>query len=385
MNPGRNFSAGLRRRSHEGIDRSPAHDENRVIVATIENAKKLAYPDFEILAVNNATNDKTVSIARAPSSPPLRRGRSHREGEGAVLAGEREIRAGGSRGRFFLPNPHAAAIFIRQDKLMDGNKDVGPVDPRIEAIWREVLTHGHRHNFAFLPGQPRCVTCSIPFKGIGGRILALTSGLRQSRKNPSICNLCDDTLPAGGAEVDVAVLFADVRGSTGLAERVGPTDFAGMLNRFYRAASEVLLSHHALIDKMVGDEVVAIFFPSNSPSYRADAVRAAAQILESVGFSATSSGWLPVGVGVHAGMAFCGRIGSGGVHDFTALGDTVNIGSRLQAQAKAGEVIMSEEIYREVANDFKDLESRTLEIRGREASLGVRVLRVGPPSTAGSR
>lgn len=261
---------------------------------------------------------------------------------------------------------------------MNANQDVRRNVPKIEAIWREVLTHGHRHNLAFLPGSPRCVTCSIPMKGIGGKILELTSGLHQSRKNPFLCNLCDDSLPQGGAEVDIAVLFADVRGSTGLAERVGPTEFAGMLNRFYHAASEVLLPYNAMIDKMVGDEIVAIFFPSSRPEYRANAVRAAAQILQSVGYSSTASGWIPVGVGVHAGMAYCGRVGSGEVHDFTALGDTVNIGARLQAQAKAGEVIMSEEIYREVANDLKDLESRTLEIRGREATLGVRVLKVGP-------
>ncbi len=68
-------------------------------------------------------------------------------------------------------------------------------------------------------------------------------------------------MPRGGAEVDIAVLFADVRGSTGLGERMGATAFAALLYRFYRTATDGLLAHNAVIDKMVGDEVMALFFP----------------------------------------------------------------------------------------------------------------------------
>ena len=77
-------------------------------------------------------------------------------------------------------------------------------------------------------------------KGLGGRIVHVTSGIHQSRKNPSFCNLCDDALPQGGAEVDIAVLFADLRGSTGLAEKLGPSAFADLLNRFYASASQAI-------------------------------------------------------------------------------------------------------------------------------------------------
>jgi class 3 adenylate cyclase len=250
------------------------------------------------------------------------------------------------------------------------------VDPQFEAVWRDVLTHGHRHRLSFLPGTMRCTGCNVAMKGIGGRIVQATSGIRQSRKNPNFCNLCDDALPQGGAEVDIAVLFADVRGSTGLAEKLGPSAFAALLNRFYDAASQALLPLNAMIDKMVGDEVVGIFFPNTGPGYRANAVHAAVRLLRLVGFGSPAGGWIPVGIGVNAGVAFAGRIGAGEVHDFTALGDTVNTGARMQAQALAGEIVMSQELYLEVEQEYPGLERRTFDIRGREAKLDGRVLKL---------
>jgi adenylate cyclase len=249
-------------------------------------------------------------------------------------------------------------------------------DPKAEAIWRDVLLHGHRHRLSFLPGSMRCTGCNIAMKGLGGRIVQATSGIHQSRKNPNFCNICDDALPHGGAEIDIAVFFADVRGSTGLAEKLGPSAFADLLNRFYAAASQALLPLNAMIDKMVGDEVVAIFFPNTGPAYRVSAVRAAVRLLHLLGYGSSGGGSIPVGIGVNAGVAYAGRIGSGEVHDFTALGDTVNTGARLQAQAAAGEIVMSEELYLEVQHDYPGLEPRTFDIRGRDAKLDGRVLKL---------
>jgi adenylate cyclase len=259
---------------------------------------------------------------------------------------------------------------------MAKTRDGKDVDPQFEAIWRDVLLHGHHHRLAFLPGFARCTGCNIAMKGIGGRIAQATMGIHPSRKNPNFCNICDDALPQGGAEVDVAVLFADVRGSTGIAEKLGPSAFAALLNRFYDAASHALLPLNAMIDKMVGDEVVGIFFPNTGPRYRANAVHAAVRLLQLVGYGSPAGGWIPLGIGVNAGVAFAGRIGSGEVHDFTALGDTVNTGARLQAQAEAGEIVMSEELYHEVEQEHPGLERRTFDIRGREAKLDGRVLKL---------
>lgn len=244
-----------------------------------------------------------------------------------------------------------------------------------EAMWREVLTHGHKGRWAFLPSNPRCAICFQPFRGLGGTALRVFTGYGPSRKNPNMCNLCDEGMPQGGAEVDVAVLFVDVRGSTALGERLGPTAFADLLNRFYGVATRVLIDNGATIDKMVGDEVMAFYIPSSGPRYRRDAVQAAEGLVRAVGYGGSSEPWLPVGVGVHAGLAFAGKIGTEGVHDFTVLGDTVNTAARLQAEAAGGEIILSEVIYQDVTDRYPDLEQRTLTLRGREEPISVRVLR----------
>lgn len=247
-------------------------------------------------------------------------------------------------------------------------------NPENEAIWREALTKRHKHPMAILPGAPRCVGCLIPFGGLGGPVTKVM-GRRPSRKNPNFCNLCDELLPSGGAEVDIAVLFADVRGSTGIAERLGPNAFAALLNRFYKAATDVLVPYNAIIDKMIGDEVMAFFIPARGPDYRRVAVTAACDLIEVVGFNKKKEPWLPLGVGVNAGPAFAGRVGTSEVHDFTVLGDTVNTAARLQAVAKAGEVVLSEDIYQEVANLHPDAEKRVVSLRGKEGPVTVRVIR----------
>lgn len=177
--------------------------------------------------------------------------------------------------------------------------------------------------------------------------------------------------------MDIAVLFGDVRGSTGLGERLDPSGYAELMNRFYHAATQVLLAHDAVIDKMVGDEVMALFIPGYcGPRYRRAAVEAAEDLVRAVGYGGRDEPWLPVGVGVHAGTAFVGNVGGSGVVDFTALGDTVNTAARLQAEAAAGEVVLSETLYPEVAGRHPSLKERRLTLRGREEPLSVRVLTV---------
>ncbi len=181
-------------------------------------------------------------------------------------------------------------------------------------------------------------------------------------------------LPPGGAEVDVAVLFADVRGSTELGESMGAGAFAAMLNRFYATASHALLDHNAMIDKMVGDEVMALFIQGpTGPDYRRQAVLGATALMRAMGYG-RGEPWLPIGIGVHAGPAYVGKVGTTDIHDFTALGDTVNSTARLQAEAQPGEVIISEELYADVASEFPDLERRSLEVKGKAEPIAVRVL-----------
>lgn len=237
--------------------------------------------------------------------------------------------------------------------------------------WQTILVDGHgsmnmaRRFWRHVPSAPRCKVCSSPFGGVGGRFFGMI-GWAPSRKNPNVCARCCDQMPAGGAEVDVAVLFADVRGSTGLAEGVGAGDYAKLLNRFYAAATEVILRHDGLIDKLIGDEAMALFIPGVAgPDYRRKALAAATELLQAVGYGSPEGPWLPVGVGLNAGHAYVGNVGSA-VVDFTALGDAVNVAARMQSNAKAGQLIVAADLLEGLGAELPGAQSLELEAKGRE-------------------
>jgi adenylate cyclase len=218
-----------------------------------------------------------------------------------------------------------------------------------------------RRLFKYLPSAPRCKGCNNPFGGIGGRLVGL-AGFKPSRKNPTVCSRCCDNLPAGGAEVDIAVLFADIRGSTELGERTPPADFARLLNRFYSVATDTLVRHDAVIDKLIGDEVMAFFVRGISgPEYRRRAAHAGLDLLRAVGYGTPEGPWLDLGAAVSAGVAFVGNVGSA-VVDFTALGDPVNVAARMQACAAGGELLVRAGVDDELVADAP---TRTLQLRGR--------------------
>jgi adenylate cyclase len=252
--------------------------------------------------------------------------------------------------------------------------DAAPVAP--QQRWNAVLTDGHaslvraRRLFRYLPSAPRCKMCNNPFGGPAGRLLA-AAGFSPSRKNPNLCSRCCDALPAGGSEVDIAILFADVRGSAALGRRGDATEFAALLNRFYIAATRTLLRHDAVIDKLIGDEVMAFFVRGISgPEYRSRAVAAGTDLLRAVGYGSQDGPWLELGVAVNAGVAFVGNVG-GSVVDFTALGDPVNVSARMQQHAAGGELLVASG----VADDLMmEAPRRQLGLRGYGSPLDAYVL-----------
>jgi adenylate cyclase len=190
-------------------------------------------------------------------------------------------------------------------------------------------------------------------------------GWAPSRKNPNVCARCCDQMPPGGAEVDVAVLFADVRGSTTLGEQVGASEFAALLNRFYATATEVILRHDGLIDKLIGDEAMALFIPGvTGPDYRRHALAAARELLQEVGYGSPEGSWLPLGVGLNAGQAYVGNVGTA-VVDFTALGDAVNVAARLQGSAGEGQLVVSADLLDDMEAELPRAQLRELDARGR--------------------
>jgi len=194
-------------------------------------------------------------------------------------------------------------------------------------------------------------------------------------KNPAICGYCFRELERrhGGAEIKLSLLFADIRGSTGLGESMDPEKFRRLMDRFYHAATDVLVAHDGIVDKFVGDEVVALFIPAlTGADHAGRAVAAARGLLAATGHHDRGGPWAPLGIGVHSGPAYVGSIG-GTVTDFTALGDTVNVTARLASEAAAGEILVSAEAAEKAELDAS-LETRHLTLRGRTQPLDVRVL-----------
>ena len=205
-------------------------------------------------------------------------------------------------------------------------------------------------------------------------------GKRPSDKNPTMCNSCFTFIREhhGGAEVDIAFLFADVRGSTSLAESTSSAEFQRLMDRFYSTATAVVFDHDGYVDKFVGDEIVALFFPLlTGERYVARAVQAAQALLTATGHASGGAPWLPVGAGVHSGTVWFGAVGQGSRVELTALGDTVNTAARLASIAEAGEVLVSRAAA-DAAGLDPALERSSLELKGKQLPTEVVRLRVGP-------
>jgi adenylate cyclase len=257
----------------------------------------------------------------------------------------------------------------------------------VDEMWRKSLTEGNarlrrwRRFTGSLPSNPRCVNCHRPFAGLGGILFRLTMGIKKSTKNPRYCADCHwfTTQFPGGAEIELTMLFVDVRGSTTIAETMNNTEFSQLMNRFYEAAINVLVRADAFIDKLVGDEVTALFIPGYAGKDHAQkAVEAGQNLLRVTGYGDAKGAWVPVGVGIHTGVAWVGSIvgASGAGADFTALGDNVNIAARLASKAGAGEVLVSDSTYTASGLDLGELEQRQLELKGKSDPIRVHVMRV---------
>jgi adenylate cyclase len=178
--------------------------------------------------------------------------------------------------------------------------------------------------------------------------------------------------PMGGVEMEIGVLFADVRGFTTLAEAMAPKDVADLLNRFYASATGVL-SKSAVIDKLVGDEVMALYLPPLlADGWEDEMLRDASELLGAVGFG--DNPWLPLGVGIDIGRAFVGNVGDGEVKDFTALGDVVNTAARLQSAAQSGQIVMSERLFDRLSGGLSGAKPMTVALKGKSEPEPVRVV-----------
>jgi adenylate cyclase len=259
----------------------------------------------------------------------------------------------------------------------------GEQAPADEVGARERLTSGARARrlrrlWRMVPGAPRCKICTSPFGGPAGSVLRLV-GKGRWPGNPNYCGGCFRDLYAhrGGAEIECTLFFADVRGSTRLAETMPAAAFRALLDRFYAAAAQIVIAHDGVVDKFVGDEVVAFFIPVfTGGSHARPAIDAALALLRATGNDGDAP-WVPIGIGVNTGAAWVGAVGTAEHVEFTALGDAVNVTARLASEAAAGELLVTAAAARAAGLATDDLEERQLELRGKTETTSVVVLRSG--------
>jgi adenylate cyclase len=181
----------------------------------------------------------------------------------------------------------------------------------------------------------------------------------------------------GGVNQTITVLFADIRGFTAISEREKPEKVVGLLNRYFSAMSEIIFERGGTLDKYIGDGLMAIFgAPTASPEDPVNAVKAAVtmqkrlitlnQELHTEGY-----GQIAVGMGLHTGEATIGYIGSDKRSEYTAIGDTVNLASRLESNARGGEILMSEATAKACGNLIPVNPREPLTVRNRVQPVNV--------------
>lgn len=239
-----------------------------------------------------------------------------------------------------------------------------------------------RQFFGLLPSDPRCAACLAPFEGSGGALVRIVLNKRRSTSNPLLCNTCEDAARRthAGVETEMSMLFADIRGSTPLAEKMSASEFKRLIERFYTETTHILAHSFAVIDKLAGDEVSGFYLPGYlGRDYARTSVKAARDILLATGHAAQQGPWVPVGVGINTGNAYFGTVGDeDNMVEITALGDPVNVAARLASQAAAGEIVLSESTVQHAELDTTNLERRTLALKGKLEPMNVWVMKVEP-------
>ena len=271
---------------------------------------------------------------------------------------------------------------------------VEQLDPETE--WAHILWHSYltgdlsqlnlkvrtvRRVFKHLPSEPRCRVCNAPFSGVGGAVVGVLGfGAGRSSFNPSLCGRCEKIVKKHqvGTEIELTTLFADVRGSTTLAEEIGISAFQTLINRFYQVSARVLAESDALVVRLIGDAVIGLFVPGIAgPDHARVALEAAVALLEATGHADPDGPWIQVGTGVHTGMAYVGAVGSSEtVSDITVLGDVANTAARLSSSAKPGEVLVSAEACQAAGPEYEACEVRKLQLKGRSQPVETYVIRV---------
>jgi adenylate cyclase len=180
--------------------------------------------------------------------------------------------------------------------------------------------------------------------------------VKQMLENP-------DSFKLGGVNQTITILFADIRGFTRISEHAPPEKIVGLLNRYFSAMTDIIFAHGGTLDKYLGDGLMALFgAPTATPEDASNALNAAVAMQRrvlSINQELREEGFpeIGVGMGLHTGEVTVGYIGSERRSEYTAIGDAVNTASRLETNAKGGEILISDATAK-AANSRYKLEAR---------------------------
>ncbi len=184
--------------------------------------------------------------------------------------------------------------------------------------------------------------------------------------------LNEDSLELGGVEQEVCVLFSDIRGFTSMSERMEPSKVVKLLNSFFDKMIDVVFKYNGTLDKIIGDELMVLY---GAPLKKADdilnAVKTAKEMfttLDEFNVKMLEEGYpkLNIGIGINYGKVICGNIGSEQQMNYTVIGDTVNLASRLCSAAKPGEIIISDSVYKNLDDTIGFSLNEKLSLKGKK-------------------
>ncbi len=192
-------------------------------------------------------------------------------------------------------------------------------------------------------------------------------------------------LELGGTTLPATVLFSDIRGFTSLSEKMEPERVLRLLNRYFTEMVGAVVRHRGIVDKFIGDCIMAVWGPPAAQSDDAlNAIRAALEMRDRLAklnakLSAEGVAEIHTGIGIHTGPVVAGNMGAASTADqdgkmeYTVIGDTVNLASRLESLTKElhVDIVMSEDTYRLVASEVEVEALPPIKVRGREQQVAI--------------
>ena len=209
-----------------------------------------------------------------------------------------------------------------------------------------------------------CIVCGTVLRGPIGTIMNVF-GIRRSRQNPNVCNRCSTHIQEGSI-TELTIFFADLVGFTIMTNEIGSQKSFEIINSLFKIANEILVRHDAFVDKFIGDAVMAIFnIPIRNENHVQRAVETAIEFQNSLPQLRDQFGRnLQFRIGIATGYAHVGHIGSNERKDYTAIGEVVNLASRLESAARPGEIILSDAALQKVAHLYPRALVESIRVKG---------------------